>query len=375
MHSAPGAAWPSKIAYSCAGIFAVAAIGTNAIYGFGRGDNLPSSLIWSGVAIAVSAAFTLAWPATMRALNNRDWPAAAMCAVAAVLFGTLSVAGALGAASAGRTTAANVETDTTAARKRAQASYDEAQAELSRLEPSRSVVELVPLVEAAKPQCRVRVDSTGQTKVCAKPSGLLTELGRAQRRAELQDQIERASAGLVTGSVRPADSDAKALAKYLAAVGLEVTPERITDLLILLAVLVLEFGPGACLALALTLSGAPASRPVPLAGVVAGQSGQSELRPAGFVTVPAMPVSVRPAGPSTPTVTVPATPDSVDGGDVLAWLHNHGGRAIGVRPMAEALGRPRSTLSDQLRRLAGHGRITLTPGRRGLVIETAWRPN
>jgi hypothetical protein len=39
--------------------------------------------------------------------------------------------------------------------------------------------------------------------------------------------------------------------------------------------------------------------------------------------------------------------------------------------MAEALGRPRSALSDQLRRLAGHGRVTLTPGRRGLVIEAA----
>jgi hypothetical protein len=31
---------------------ASAAIGTNAVYGFGRGDNLASSLIWSGVAIA-----------------------------------------------------------------------------------------------------------------------------------------------------------------------------------------------------------------------------------------------------------------------------------------------------------------------------------
>ena len=39
--------------------------------------------------------------------------------------------------------------------------------------------------------------------------------------------------------------------------------------------------------------------------------------------------------------------------------------------MAEALNRPRSTLSDQLHRLAGQGRITLTPGRHGLAIEAS----
>jgi hypothetical protein len=250
----------TKIAYSCAGIFSVAAVGTNAVYGFSRGDNPASCLIWSAVAIAVSAAFTLAWPATQRALSNKDWPAAAMCAVAMLLFGTFSVAGALGAASSGRTTAAAVETDTTAAKARAQASYNRAQEELSRLDPSRSVAELVPLVDAAKPQCRVRVDSTGQSKICSKPSALLAELGRAQRRVELQDQIDRATAALATGSVRPANSDSKAVAKYLAAIGLEVAPDRITDLLVLLAVLVLEFGPGACLTLALALSAQPAVR-------------------------------------------------------------------------------------------------------------------
>jgi hypothetical protein len=247
----------------------------------------------------------------MRALSNKDWPAAAMSALAAVLFGTFSVAGALGPASSGRTTAAAVETDTTAARKRAQTSYNQAQEELSRQEPSRSVAELVPLVEAAKPQCRVRVASTGKQTVCSKPSGLLAELGRAQRRVELQDQIDRANAALVTGSVRPANSDAKAVAKYLAAIGLEVAPDRITDLLVLLAVLVLEFGPGACLTLALTLSAAPAGRTETPTGAATGQSGQPRQQleaasgslPATVVAIRNSPVSVRPAGPSTPAVT------------------------------------------------------------------------
>jgi hypothetical protein len=223
--------------------FAIAAVGTNAVYGWSRGDSFASSAIWSAVAIAVSIAFSLAWPATQRALSNRDWPAAAMCAVAAVLFGSFSIAGALGAASSGRTTAAAIETGSIDLRKRAQTSYDTAQAEFVRLEPSRSLAELMPLVEAAKPQCRYAGRQQRPQTVCSKPTGLLAELGRAHRRSELQVQIERASAVLSTGqTVRAANSDAKSAGEILGAIGIDVTAERITDLLVVLAVLVLELG-------------------------------------------------------------------------------------------------------------------------------------
>jgi hypothetical protein len=43
-----------------------------------------------------------------------------------------------------------------------------------------------------------------------------------------------------------ANSDANALARYLGAVGLEVTPDRLNDLLALLAVLIIEAGGGLC---------------------------------------------------------------------------------------------------------------------------------
>jgi hypothetical protein len=345
--SAPGSAWGSRIALLCSAIFAVAAIGTNAVYGWSRGDNPASSLIWSAVAIAVSAAFTLAWPATMRALSNRDWPAAAMCAVAAVLFGTFSVAGALGAASSGRTTPAVAETDTTAARKRAQAAYDQAQAEIGRLEPSRSVAELIPLVETAKPQCRVRVDGNGSQKVCSKPSALLAELGRAQRRVELQDQIDRATAALATGSVRPANSDSKAVAKYLGAIGIDATAERITDLLVLLAVLVLEFGPGACLTLALALSAQPQTR------------------------LDAPDARVQPATPRVPDVSRTPTPpvQVVQDTDVLAPVRAAGGRLqTTMRALGAQVGRPAATVHGELKRLASVGLISLSSNSRGTLI-------
>ncbi|HET6926744.1 MAG TPA: hypothetical protein VFI48_07825, partial [Hyphomicrobiaceae bacterium] len=85
---------------------------------------------------------------------------------------------------------------------------------------------------------------------------------RAQRRSELQTQIERASAVLASGNVRVANTDARALARYLSAIGLEATPERLNDILTLLAVVMIEAGGGLALALGMALSYArPNGRP------------------------------------------------------------------------------------------------------------------
>jgi hypothetical protein len=222
-------------------------------------------------------------------------------------------------------------------------------------------------VEAAKPQCRIRTDSNGQTKVCSKPSALLAELGRAHRRTELQDQIDKASAALATGSVRPANTDSKAVAKFLAAIGLEIAPDRITDLLVLLAVLVMEFEPGMSLTVALTLSGAPASRPGALTGPAAGQSGHNVVAEATAHTAPASPVT-----PDRPARSLPAMPAETD---IEVFVRSVGGRLEGFRRLAGALNRPRSTVADECHRLAGAGRLVLAKGRRGMVVSLAVRPN
>jgi len=277
-----------------------------------------------------------------------------MCAVAAVLFGTFSIAGALGAASSGRTTATQIETASTGACQRAQAAYDTATAELGRLEPARSVDELLPLVEAAKPQCRVRVDSTGQTKVCAKPSGLLAELGRAHRRSELQQQIDKASAVLSTGqTVRPANADSKALAKYLVAIGLDVSADRITDLLVVLAVLVLELGPGACLSLAMALPGPVAAAP----SRPSVHNGQATEQPTD-----------RPAATGQTILASPAS-------DIEHALRSAGGSVDSLRALAERVGRPKSSVAAECHRLASAGAVRLAKRGRGTRIELVARPN
>ena len=64
-------------------------------------------------------------------------------------------------------------------------------------------------------------------------------------------------------------------------------------------------------------------------------------------------------------------PVQAAGSDVLAWLATAGGTTEGVRRLAEALGRPRSTVSDECRRLAAAGHLTMTRGRRGTVLTLA----
>jgi hypothetical protein len=250
--------WPARAAYVAATIFIGASGTINVTYGWQKGTDLASSLTWAAVSAAVATVFALAWPALIRSLDDRRWLAALIAGAALILGGSYSITAALGSAAGSRYNAASTEQSATDARKRAQAAYDAAAAELAKIEPTRSVAELLPIVEGAKPQCRVRVDGTGRQTVCAKPSGLLAELGRANRRAELQDKVDRANATLNTGPVRQANSDAHVLGRYVAAVGLEVSADRLNDLLTILAVVMIEAGGGLALALGLAL--APTTR-------------------------------------------------------------------------------------------------------------------
>jgi hypothetical protein len=221
---------------------------------------------------------------------------------------------------------------------------------------------LVPLVDAAKPQCRVRVDSTGRQTVCSKPSGLLAELGRAQRRSELEAQIDKANAALATGgTVRPANSDAKAVSKYLAAIGLDVSPERVADLLVVLAVLILELGPGACLSLAIAMSApvAPAPR-IAQSTRPSGHNGQTTEQPAG--QSPAIEQPVRAAL-------------AIVASDIEQALRSAGGSLGSIRALAERLGRPKSTIGAECARLAAAGRLALVKEGRATRIELVARAN
>jgi hypothetical protein len=193
----------------------------------GRRGPTPSSLTWASVAGAVAIVFALSWPALIRSLEARRWSAAFMALAALLLSGSYSVSAALGSASGGRINASATEAATTDARQRAQAAYTRAAGELAKLAPARAVGELEAMLAAAQLNPRTKGcagDGRSARVVCPK---LEAELARARQRDRLQAEVDRASETLNAGPAKAANSDAKALARYLAALGLEMTADRL----------------------------------------------------------------------------------------------------------------------------------------------------
>jgi hypothetical protein len=79
--------WPSRAAYFSAAVFIGASGATNVLYGWQKGIDLPTSLVWAGVAGAVAVIFAISWPALIRSLEAKRWSAALMALVALVLAG------------------------------------------------------------------------------------------------------------------------------------------------------------------------------------------------------------------------------------------------------------------------------------------------
>ena len=424
--------WPARCAYLSAAIFTAASGTTNLIYGWQKGTDLPTSLVWGAVSGGVSIVFALSWPALIRSVDAQRYGAALIALVAMLLSGAYSVTAALGSAAAGRTNAAAAETATWDARAKAQSAYDTAKAELDALAVAKPAAEFQGLIETTKadlaklpagrsvaevevslravqrdPQrygCAMVNGSMAlscpkldeelararqRERLGAKIASLLEDAGRAGQRVQEQRTAARAAMERASGdlaSIQPArvaNSDAKALTRYLGALGLEVSPDRLNDLLILLAVVTIEAGGGLSLAVGMALQEPARVSVAASLGVRAGHSGQSWTAPA--------------ATPDAPPATAPDTGQrSLDmasgpsathmagavGGhlgladEILDWLRLSGGRTEGVRCLAGQLGRARSTVSDECRRLAEAGRLTMTRGRRGTVLAlAAGRPN
>jgi hypothetical protein len=266
-----------------------------------------------------------------------------------------------GSAAGGRQNAATAETATADARKRLQGTYDVAKAELDALKPSRAVGELEALIAGAKPVCREVQDFKSRRTECSPPASLVAELGRAKRRAELEGKVERASAELASiQPARVANSDAKALTRYLSAFGLEVSPDRLNDLLVLLAVVTIETGGGLALAIGMALGTTPGSPPA-ASETLGVQTGPKTEMPA--VDAPVDSPSVQASRQSTTVVHVTADQD------LAAWLRLKGGRvSTSMRRLAQELGRSPAGVHIEIGRLAAAGVLTAAPSSRGTVL-------
>src|SRR5687767_15019775 len=97
-----GPIWPVRFAYASAIIFIAASGGTNLIYGWHKGADLASSLVWAAVSVGASIVFALSWPALSRNVESRPTSRAVLILIGMLLTGAYSVSAALGSAMAGR---------------------------------------------------------------------------------------------------------------------------------------------------------------------------------------------------------------------------------------------------------------------------------
>ena len=384
VNTTPPTRWASKISHAVALVLLAASATMNTAYGWSKGDTLPMQYVWAAIAAGSAIIFTLAWPALSKAIENRNWSAAAVAFVGLLLFGAYNVSAALGSAAGARTNAATVETDTTDTRQKAQASYNTAKAELDTLKTSRPVAELEPLVEAARPVCRIVVTTGSRETVCAKPAALLAEFGRAKRRAQLEATMQKATTDLAANKTKVANSDAKALASYLTGLGFEIDAERVNKWLVLLAVLLVECGAGISMTIGLALSAPAVAAAVNQSGqqepaaqtVVAAAVSQPGAAPATVASQSGPPVAnvVSQNGPTAAIVASHGTVSSHGGSAILTALSHSGGRVESIRKLADHVGRPRSAVTAEVQAMVAGGLVTMARGRHGTVVALA-RPN
>jgi hypothetical protein len=387
--TAPASRWPAHAAYCAATIFIGASGAINVTYGWVKGSDLPGQLTWAAVAGAVATVFALSWPALIRSLEARRWSAAAMALAALTLSGAYSVTAALGSAAGGRMQAERTETATTGAQDRAQTAYRQAEAELAKLAPTRTVGELEAVLAAAQLNPRTKGcagDGRSSRVTCPK---LEAELARARQRERLKADMTEAGKYLNAGPAKVANSDAKALAGYLQALGFAIDDARINRLLVLLAVLMIEAGGGLSLAVGMALAAPPVAReqlppPAPAPGLPAPEHAPAAMLNTPLNTggaafgTPVFRVSdaseTRAPEPPPVQVSVPL----VEGASIMALVRDAGGilntttRRLGVQ-----LGRPAATVHGELRRLAAGGLIKLNADRRGtnIVLLSPGRPH
>ena len=83
--------WQARTCYIAAALFTLASGGTNLTYGWGKGSDPASSLVWAAVSVGVSIIFAFSWPALINSLDRKQWARAVMVLVALVVTGAYSV--------------------------------------------------------------------------------------------------------------------------------------------------------------------------------------------------------------------------------------------------------------------------------------------
>jgi hypothetical protein len=296
------------------------------------GDDWALAGTWGGVAIAASLVTALAFPAVLRALEDRKWSRAAMATMALTLCGSYSVSAALGSASGSRINAARTEQSDQGSRARAQSEYERAQEALKSLGDTIPLAEVEADIANARPRCRVHVSNGRRQTTCNPPPDLLADRARALERQRLERVMAQASAALIRAPAKIANSDAVALASMT-----PLSADTWTRVLTILSVLLVECGSGLSLATGMALS---ARQPASTVWTAPTKSAPPAARAPAVERLPApSPASQR----------------------LLDHLRSHGGRVVASQiKLGKQLGVSRARISQLLVKLEAQGLIAVS---------------
>jgi len=231
-------------------LLVLASTGFGCVYAFGQGSQHGVVLAWLSVAMA--AGLELAKPLSLVKAVSKSTPWQSRIALGALaLFAALYSLSAETSLVATNRQAANAQrSQLTAQHQTAQADLDAAHRGLAGLGPVRPVAEAERAVASDKLDVAwMRTSNctdatlTASRAFCQRYFSDQSELINAQSAQELTAKIEAAEKALVaTAGVNEADPGAASVVVYLSALGITADPEKVSKLLVLLAVVGLEVG-------------------------------------------------------------------------------------------------------------------------------------
>lgn len=290
----------------------------------------------------------------------------ALAAVAYSLSAELTLwAGARGDTAASR--AAQIERE-----NGRRAGVEAARREMAGLPETRSAAELQPLIDAILADKRLDgcegtwLETVRLREKCIEANALRSELGRAKRRAALQEVVTAPEGD--APAVKAADPAASALGTYLAALGVAVKPDAISEWLALIPVLALEIGSAFAGLLASGASAHATAIGCKCAPQGSARSGMFEPAPVASVTMAADRTAAETT--ATPLIAIDRPTDGVQRA-ILDRLKAAapGGRITATqRGLARLIGVPQSTLNAQLHTLAAVGLIGLSASQSGTTV-------
>lgn len=360
--------WQRRALLAAGLVLAAVSITLAALAGYARGASPAESLVWSAAGAALAVVSLVGLSVVLRTTGT-----ARRTAFAAWLLSlAFTVIHALGSQHGGREHAARVDGTAEGNRARLEAAYRRATDQLAVLpatRPSGVVGEelSVALKDTRLAGCRGWVESRRLRTVCAEVvEPLRAELATADAREAAQKAASEASAALGALAVtRPANTDAAAVARYLAAVGITLAVDRLADLISLLTVVAIEIVGAVAIALGRQqLVAAP--RQLTAADVHASP------RDGGALAVQ-KPVSKPP-----PTGVQSQVPRAVntETSDTIERLKARivgdlelGPRACSQRALANELGVSVGYVNKVLKELAGGGRVNVHATHSGTRLE------